>query len=69
MVLLPEARLLPFTERLVAPNDKVPLPSVVLPSENVTLPVGVVVPLAAFTVAVITVDEVDAMLVGLARLL
>lgn len=44
----------------------VPVPNVTVPRVKVTVPVGAVIPLAGFTVAVRTVLAVGAMLVGLA---
>ncbi len=46
--------------------DKLEVPSVLLPIENVTVPVGEVVPVAGFTVAVKVVLAERPMLVGLA---
>ena len=66
MVLLPAAKLLPLTVRLAPEAANETLPRLVAPSENVTLPVGWAVPLAALTVAVSCVDPVDAMVAGLA---
>ncbi len=51
MELLPVARLLPFTVRDALDPATETVPNVVLPSEKLTLPVGTVLPLAAFTVA------------------
>ena len=61
----PMARLLAFTVKAAPDADNVELPRAVLPSEKVTLPVGVAVPLA-LTVAVSTVEAVDAMEAGFA---
>ena len=48
MECVPDARL-PVKEAL--PEDRVPVPSVVVPSRNVTVPVGVPVPEPGATVA------------------
>jgi hypothetical protein len=54
--LLPPARLLPFTvsAAVAIPPEpaSVAVPSAIFPAENVTLPAGDALPLAAFTVAV-----------------
>jgi hypothetical protein len=62
----PTARLLPFRVRVAAEPTNATVPRTVRPTEKVTLPVGAAVPDVALTVAVIFVDAVDAMLVGLA---
>ncbi|HUD98246.1 MAG TPA: hypothetical protein VMR62_01640 [Bryobacteraceae bacterium] len=59
-------RLLPFTTNVAPEADSVAVPSVELPAENVTLPVGTALPLAGFTVTDSWVDAVDAMFAGLA---
>jgi hypothetical protein len=66
IVLFPMARLLPLTVTLAVEPETVADPRAVLPTVKVTLPVGVVLPLAAFTVAVNTVLAEDAMLAGFA---
>jgi hypothetical protein len=70
IVLLPETRLAPLTERVAVetplPATKVTVPSVWVPSEKVTLPVGAVVPVTGVMVAVTVVLEVFGMLAGLA---
>jgi len=67
---LPGARLAPFTVRVAAAAPPEPAsaaePSERLPAEKMTLPVGVALPLAAFTLTVKIVDALAAMLVGLA---
>jgi hypothetical protein len=54
--LLPPVKLLPFTVKVAVavPPDpaSVAVPSATVPAENVTLPAGVALPLAALTVAV-----------------
>jgi hypothetical protein len=66
--LLPPARLLPFTVRVAVTVPLEPasgaVPRAVFPAEKVTLPVGAVVPLAAFTVTVKTVDALCTILTG-----
>jgi hypothetical protein len=70
MVLLPVARLVPFTVRVaveVAPDavsDAVP--RMVFPTANVMFPVGAALPLAGFTVATSWVVAVEAILAGVA---
>jgi hypothetical protein len=67
MVLLPAARLLPLTVRAAVPaGDIVAVPREVVPSANATLPAGVAVPEAGFTVAVNRVVALWLMLDGLA---
>ena len=63
--MVPMARLLPLRVRLALDAESGALPRMVLPSEKVTLPVGAEVPLV-FTVAVSSVEAVDAMEEGLA---
>ena len=60
------ARLLPFTVREAVDPERAADPRVVLPSVNVTVPVGAALPLAGFTVAVSTVFAEEGMLAGLA---
>ena len=66
----PIARRLAFTASVavdVAPEtDSVAVPSVVLPVEKVTLPVGAALPLAGFTVASSWVAAVDGSIEGFA---
>ena len=68
--MIPPERLVPFTVRLAVavPPDpaSVAVPSETIPAANVTVPVGDVVPLAALTVSVKTVDALCAMLAGFA---
>jgi len=68
--LLPPARLLPFTVRAAVTVPPEPASAAVPrerpPAEKVALPVGAVLPLAAFTVTVKTVDALWAILAGLA---
>src|ERR1035441_15170 len=75
MLLLPTARVVPFTTSVapeVAPEaeapkgDSVADPSEVLPAEKVTLPVGAVLPLKGFTVTARWGVAVDAILAGFA---
>jgi len=70
-VLLPVASALPATVNvavaLLPDAVNVPVPSDLVPKVKVTVPVGAVVPLAGFTVAVITVLAVEAMPAGLAE--
>ena len=70
MVLLPTARLLPFTVRAAVafPPDaaSVTEPRIVFPMTNLTLPGGAADPLAGLTVAVKSVVPVEAIEVGLA---
>jgi hypothetical protein len=70
-VLLPVARELALTVKVATPllpdAASVPVPRVFAPRLKVTLPVGAVVPLAGFTVAVSFVLAVVAMLIGLAE--
>ena len=66
MVLAPDTSFDPSTVSFATPLESVPVPSVVAPTAKVTVPVGVLLPLTALTVAVTTVDEVDAIVVGLA---
>jgi hypothetical protein len=62
----PVARLEPLTASTAVPEvNRAALPSEVEPAVNVTVPVGVVLPDAGFTVAVNWVEPVDAILVGL----
>lgn len=60
MALPPTARLEPFTVRLAVPGvpARGAVPSVVLPFVNVTVPAGVELPDAGFTVAVRMVESV-----------
>jgi hypothetical protein len=68
--LLPAARLLPFTVSVAVTVPPEPasaaVPNAVPPAEKLTLPVGAVLPLAAVTVTVKTVDALWAILTGLA---
>ncbi len=67
MVFEPEVRLAPLTASAAVPvPESVAVPKVTVPAVNVTDPVGMAVPEAAFTVAVTSVLALDAMLVGLA---
>lgn len=59
MVLLPTVRLLPLMVRLAVDPDRFSDPRVVLPRVKVTVPVGEALPLAALTVAVTVVLEVE----------
>ena len=69
-MLLPVARPLPLPVKVADEVDpeaiSVTVPSVLPPTENVTLPVGAVLPLPGFTVATSRVVPVVTMLVGLA---
>lgn len=69
-MLLPGVRLLAFTVKVAVAVDpeavSIPDPRETFPAVKVTLPVGAVVPLAGFTVAVNCVVAVWAMLAGLA---
>jgi hypothetical protein len=72
MVLLPVARAVPLTVKVATPLlpdiSRVPLPSVLFPKVNVTVPPGAAaVALAGFTVAVIVVLALLAILAGLAE--
>ena len=66
-MLVPIARALPETFSVATPLDNVPVPNDLVPRENVTVPVGVWVPLAGLTVAVIVVLAAEVMLAGLAE--
>ncbi len=66
MVLLPRARLPALTLMLAVEPESVATPNVVLPRLKVTLPAGVALPLAAFTVAVTVVVWIERMEDGLA---
>ena len=71
IVLLPVASELPLTVNVATPllpeAARVPAPSVLFPRVKVTVPLGAVVPLDGFTVAVSVVLAVLAILVGLAE--
>lgn len=66
MVLLPIARLLPWTARVAVVPEIVADPRMVLPTVKVTVPAGALVPLAGFTVAVNTVLAEERMVAGFA---
>jgi hypothetical protein len=66
-VSVPTASRLPGTVTLATPPDSEAEPSVVAPDVNVTVPVGVVVPDAGFTVAVSKVELFCANVVGFAE--
>jgi hypothetical protein len=66
MVLLPIARLLPWTVRVAVDPEIVAVPRVVLPTVKVTVPAGAVAPLAGLTVAVNTVLAEERMVAGFA---
>lgn len=70
MLLAPIESLLPLTVSTAVPEEpdvvSVAVPNDAVPAVKVTVPLGAVVPLAGFTVAVICVEAVDAMLTGLA---
>ena len=51
-------------EKVVTPAVKVPVPMAVVPSENVTVPVGVAVPVVSATVAVKLMVVPEVPLVG-----
>lgn len=57
---------MPFTVSVAVDAETVAVPSVVLPTVKVTVPVGAEVPLAGFTVAVSTVLAEEEKLGGLA---
>jgi hypothetical protein len=59
---------LTVTEAVAVPPEpaRLAVPRVTVPAVKVTVPVGDVVPLAAFTVTVTTVEALWAMLVGFA---
>lgn len=66
MLFAPVARLAPFTVMVATPELKITEPSVVVPTMNETLPAGWALADAALTIAVSTVEAVDAMDVGFA---
>lgn len=65
-LLAPIERLEPFTVRVATPAVGVAVPREVFPSVKVTVPAGWLVPVAARTVAVRTVDAVCTMVAGAA---
>jgi hypothetical protein len=68
--LLPAKKLAPFTVKVAVAADpeaiRAAAPRDTLPVVNITVPVGGVVPVAGFTVAINTVEELCAKLAGFA---